>query len=564
MMRSEYPRPELVRDNWVCLNGPWAFAFGDDGAFDKTIQIPFCPESKLSGIGHRDFIGVCRYRRSLSVPARSESERLLLHFEAAFYRTEVRIDGKPVCVHEGGYTPFTADITDVAAPGSEVLLEVRCEGDARNRLQPSGKQSHKPESFSCFYTRSTGIWQTVWMETVPAVHVEELYLVPDAEAGTLRASVRLAGDGLKQVRFTALLNGKEVGSACAETGNDAAEVLLPLSEKVLWEPGNPVLYDLIVRVGEDTVRSYFGLRSVALDRNGWILNGKHIFLRFVLDQGYYTEGVYTAPSDAHLQADIQMSMDAGFNGARLHERVFERRFLYHCDRMGYLVHGEYPNWGFDYTDEANTDRYVREWKEAVFRDRSHPCIIGWCPMNENWDIDGRKQSDELVRTVYRKTKEWDPNRPVIDVSWTFHVETDVYDIHDYEQNEEIFLNRYRSFPDDTRPDQFKEQQRIPYDRNLPFFISEYGGFRLGDGEGWGYGTPETPEAYADQFVSYAEVLLQNKDVCGFCFTQLYDVELELNGIYTFAREPKFPPEVYARFKAALSAPAAVELLPDVK
>ncbi|MBO4366357.1 MAG: hypothetical protein J5843_01735, partial [Clostridia bacterium] len=213
MMRNEYPRPELVRDNWICLNGPWSFAFGDDGPFDRTIQIPFCPESKLSGIEHRDFIGVCRYRKTLSVPTRSDGERLLLHFEAAFYRTEVRIDGRIVCVHEGGYTPFTADITDVAAPGADVLLEVRCEGDARNPLQPSGKQCHKKESFSCFYTRSTGIWQTVWMETVPAVHVEDLHLVPDAETGTLRTSVRLAGEGTKQVRITALLNGKEVGFA---------------------------------------------------------------------------------------------------------------------------------------------------------------------------------------------------------------------------------------------------------------------------------------------------------------------------------------------------------------
>lgn len=558
MMRSEYPRPELERDNWICLNGDWDFAFGDDGPFDRTIRIPFCPESALSGIGHRDFIGVCRYRKTVKVPDRAESERLLLHFEAAFYRTEVRVDGRVVCVHEGGYTPFGADITDVARPGAEILLEVRCEGDARDPLQPSGKQSHKKESFSCFYTRSTGIWQTVWMETVSALHIEDLLLVPDAERGTLRASVQLSEKTPVPVELTALLNGKEVGKACVEADNGAAETVLQLSERILWEPGAPVLYDLVVKAGTDTVRSYFGLRSVAWDRYGWILNGKRVFLRFVLDQGYYPESVYTAPSDEHLQADIRMSMEAGFNGARLHERVFERRFLYHCDRMGYLVHGEYPNWGFDYTEEANTDRYVREWKEAVFRDRNHPCIIGWCPMNENWDIDGRKQSDELVRTVYRKTKEWDPTRPVIDVSWTFHVETDVYDIHDYEQNTEVFLNRYRSFADDSRPDQFKEQQRIPYDRKLPFFISEYGGFRLGDGEGWGYGTPASPEAFADQFVTYAQVMLQNRDICGFCFTQLYDVELELNGIYTFAREPKFTKDVYERFKAALSAPAAIE------
>ena len=559
--RNAYPRPELERDNWVCLNGEWDFSIGDDPVYDRKIRIPFCPESKLGGVEHRDFFGVCRYRRVFSVPERKNGERLLLHFEAAFYHTDVYVNGKAVCSHDGGYTPFSADITDVALPGTEAVLEVRCEGDARNLLQPSGKQSHRPESFSCFYTRSTGIWQTVWLETVPAVRLDALSLVPDVGRSLLHADLRLTGDeGVeKKISLSASLNGTPVGETSLTVSGNSASADLPLSVLSLWGPGHPTLYDLEIRVNDDVVRSYFGMRSVSWDRDGWILNGKHMFLRFVLDQGYYPDGVYTAPGDEDLENDILLSMNAGFNGARLHEKVFERRFLYHCDRLGYLVHGEYPNWGFDYTDEANTERYLKEWKEAVMRDRNHPSVIGWCPMNENWDVDGRPQSDNLVRTVYRKTKEWDPTRPVLDVSWTYHVETDVYDIHDYEQNSEIFLERYRAFKGDERFDAQAKGQRLPYDRSMPFFISEYGGFRRGNGkEGWGYGTPVDDESYVRQFLSYAEVMLQNPDVCGFCFTQLYDVELEENGIYTYARERKFPEEVYARFKAALSAPAAME------
>ncbi|MBP5230330.1 MAG: beta-galactosidase [Clostridia bacterium] len=557
--RNAYPRPDLARENWICLNGEWEFAFGDGKDYDRTIRVPFCPESELSGIGRKDFFGICRYRRTVSVPQRRDGERLLLHFEAAFYHTDVFVNGKPVCAHDGGYTPFTADITDAAAPETEAVLEVRCEGDARNLLQPSGKQSHRPESFSCFYTRSTGIWQTVWMEQVPETHLRNLYLTTDPESGTLRAELELAGSGRKDVSIRALFDGQPVGEAEGTAGGETAVFTIPLRTVVLWEPEYPILYDLEIRVGEDEVRSYFGMRSLSWDRDGWILNGKHIFLRFVLDQGYYPEGGYTAPGDEDLVNDIRLSMAAGFNGARLHEKVFERRFLYHCDRMGYLVHGEYPNWGFDYTNEANTDRFLKEWGEAVFRDRNHPCLIGWCPLNECWDIDGRPQSDAFVRAVYRRTKEWDPTRPVLDVSWTFHVETDVYDVHDYEQNSKVFLERYRAFPDDNRFDAQAAGQRIPYDRSLPFFVSEYGGFRRGSGNaGWGYGTPVDDEAYVEQFLSYAEVMLQNPDVCGFCFTQLYDVELEENGIYTYGRERKFPPEVYERFRKALSAPAALE------
>lgn len=557
--RCAYPRPELKRASWICLNGEWEFSFGEEPVYDLKILVPFCPESKLGGIERKDFFGVCRYRKTFRVPERTGSERLILHFEAAFYHTDVWVNGIMACAHDGGYTPFSADITDLTEPASEAVIEVRCEGDARNLLQPSGKQCQKPESFGCFYTRSTGIWQTVWLEQVPDVRLEDVRLIPDVPGKRLLAELTLAGTGKKDVSMTAFLDGNAVGTASVSTEGSSVSAEIPLSVLSLWAPGHPVLYDLQIRVNDDSVESYFGMRTVEWDRDGWILNGKHVFLRFVLDQGYYPDGVYTAPGDEDLENDIRLSMAAGFNGARLHEKVFERRFLYHCDRMGYLVHGEFPNWGFDYTDVKNTGRFLAEWGDAVRRDRNHPSIIGWCPMNENWDIDGRPQSDELVRTVYRTTKEWDPTRPVLDVSWTYHVETDVYDIHDYEQNPEIFIERYRAFHGDERFDAQAKGQRIPYDRSLPFFISEYGGFRCGKNEGgWGYGTPVDDEAYIDQFISYARVMMQNRDVCGFCFTQLYDVEQEENGIYTYGRKRKFSQEVYDRFREELSKPAAIE------
>lgn len=571
--RPEYPRPQMVRDRWVNLNGRWEFEIdhGKSGrarqlhqarSLKDSIVVPFCPESKLSGIANRDFMAAVWYRREFIVPDDWMSGRIILHFGAVDYETEVWINGVPAGTHRGGYTPFALDITSLVTPGTNVVTVV-AEDDVRTGLQPGGKQSPAYDSHGCVYTRTTGIWQTVWLESVPRTYISSLKYIPDPDNSSLHVEARVAGDPAKyRIEAVALYQGREVGRCSAASQTNHANFSLNLSEVHLWEPGNARLYDLELRLwtGDkciDTVKSYFGLRTVSWDDTKIYINGKPIFQRLVLDQGFYPDGIYTAPTDADLKRDIEISMAMGFNGARLHEKLFEPRFLYYADKMGYLVWGEYANWGLDITTPMGLERFLPEWLEAVRRDFNHPAIIGWCPFNETWNgKQGARQDDEVLRIVYRTTKMLDPTRPVIDTSGHFHVETDIFDVHDYEQDVEKFAGHYepmRSGGDVyvTFPDRQKYEGQ-------PYFVSEYGGIWWNpvDESGWGYGTrPASEEEFIDRYRKLTEILLQNPRICAFCYTQLYDVEQEVNGLYTYDRKPKFDPEI---IRTINSQKAAIE------
>lgn len=363
----------------------------------------------------------------------------------------------------------------------------------------------------------------------------------------------LSGSG--KLEIIASYEGKTVGSFCADNASGSMTVNLPLSEKHLWEPGHGRLYDLEIRFCSDIVKSYFGLRTVELDGMKFLINGKSVFQRLVLDQGFYPDGIYTAPSDEALLNDIKLSLAMGFNGARLHEKVFEERFLYYCDKMGYIVWGEYPDWGCNFYDPKNIYSVLPEWIEEVNRDFNHPAIIGWCPHNETGPIDGKKQYEESIRLVYKVTKALDSTRPCIDTSGYVHVETDIFDTHDYEQNTETFRKNYEKLiTDDELYDGQKDNQKY---EGQPIFISEYGGIQWSeDKNSWGYGNaPKTPEEFKLRFKELTEVLMQNEKIFALCYTQLTDVEQEQNGLYTYNRQPKFEPEF---FKDILSQKAAIE------
>ena len=286
-----------------------------------------------------------------------------------------------------------------------------------------------------------------------------------------------------------------------------------------------------------------------------------MFQRLILDQGFYPDGIYTAPSQEALERDILLSMKAGFNGARLHQKVFEPRFLYLCDKHGYLAWGEMANWGFDISSPTAFEAFIPEWMEAIERDFNHPAIVGWCPFNETWDYKGRKQEDGLLRMTYRLTKQYDKTRPCIDTSGNFHVETDIYDLHDYEQDVEKFRSHYDPFGNGEGPFRETHPERQSYTEGLPFFISEYGGIkwapRAEKGEyAWGYGEgPQTEEEFFARYRGLTEALLQNPKMFGFCYTQLTDVEQEQNGVYFYSREPKFDS---ARFYEINTQKAAIE------
>ncbi|WP_322200948.1 glycoside hydrolase family 2 protein [Acutalibacter intestini] len=552
MYRAEHPNPQFFREQWENLNGQWEFDFDfgmtgkerglfDGRPLDKTIQVPFCPESRLSGIGHTDFMNCVWYRRSFTVPAGwQDNGRVLLHFGAVDYEATVYINGKEAGSHTGGYTSFQLDVTSYLNDGENVLTLCALD-DSRKTCQPSGKQSHSFASQGCFYTRTTGIWQTVWLEHVPESHIKTFRFYPDVKNGRMLFEVYTTGGG--QLDVAVSYQGKPMGGAALSVEGDVVRGEVVLAEKHLWELGQGRLYDVALTFGEDRVQSYFGLREVKLDGFQFLLNGRSVFQRMVLDQGFYPDGIYTAPREEDLVQDIRLSMEAGFNGARLHERVFEPRFLYHCDKMGYMVWGEYANWGLDHSLPENLAAYISQWKEAMERDFNHPAIIGWCPFNETWDGFGRQQWNPLLATVYHITKALDPTRPCIDTSGNYHVVTDIFDVHDYDQNPETFAPRFARIREGILENHCNNRQTY---RGEPVFVSEYGGIsRASDKDkGWGYGdSPEDDAAFIQRYTQLTEALLDNPYIMGFCYTQLYDVEQEVNGLYTYGREPKFDMEV---------------------
>lgn len=549
MYRPEHPKPQFMRENWLNLNGEWQFeidhgdsgeargCFTSDHEFSGTINVPFCPESRLSGVSYTDFMKAVWYKRTFSVTPEQMEGRTVLHFGAVDYLTTVYVNGRLAGTHKGGYVSFSFDITELVCVGENVV-NVRAQDDTRSPLIPSGKQSDRYASYGCLYTRTTGIWQTVWLEYTPRTFIESVKYSSDVSSGVLSVSASLRGAGT--FRVDAFYEGRPMGSASTFSEGGNALVSFQLNEKHLWEIGKGRLYDLVLSYGDDTVKSYFGLRSVRLDGYRFLLNEKSIFQRLVLDQGFYPDGIYTAPDDKELEGDILRAQAVGFNGARLHEKVFEERFLYHCDRLGYIVWGEYPNWGLDHSRPESIFAILPEWMEEVKRDENHPSIIGWCPFNETWDCEGRKQFDDVLATVYDVTKALDPTRPCIDTSGNYHVKTDIFDIHNYEQDPEKFASSYHSLPvDGTFIDRDKHRQT--YQKGMPIFISEYGGIRwASQASGWGYGKPpEDKEELLTRLRGLTDAILDNPCFNGYCYTQLTDVEQEQNGLYTYDRTLKF-------------------------
>lgn len=547
--RPEHPNPQFERKAWTNLNGEWQFEIdqsksGIEREFYKRkelsskIIVPFCPESKLSGVGYTDFINSVWYQRKFTLTAEQMRGRVLLHFGAVDYEAVVYINQEEVGKHKGGYTSFTFDISGSIQEGENVLTVCAID-DTRSGKQPSGKQSEKYASHGCFYTRTTGIWQTVWLEYVPSNYIKQVKFYPDTKNCKLTVTAELQGSG--DLAVDTSYQGQATGSAAVASSGGTVWLEIPLSEKHLWEVGQGRLYDVTLRFGEDEVSSYFGLRSVRLDGFRFLINEKSVFQRFVLDQGFYPDGIYTAPTEQDLIRDIQLSLDMGFNGARLHEKIFEPRFLYHCDKMGYPVWGEHGNWGFDHSDASGLSGFLSEWREAVARDFNHPAIIGWCPFNETWDVNGRPQDNSILETVYRETKVWDSTRPCIDTSGNYHVATDIYDVHTYVQDVEELRRIFTDF------EQGKELKVQCHERQRhngeAVFISEYGGIgweeNSGD-TGWGYGTnPKTEEEFLARLQGLTDVIMDSGKIFGFCYTQLYDVEQEINGLYTYHRKPKF-------------------------
>lgn len=566
MPRPEYPRPQFVREDWVNLNGTWSYEFDfsrsgmdrrlfESEGFEGSITVPFAPQSELSGVGFKDFIPEMWYHRILSVPDGWAGKRIILHFGAVDYIASIYIDGKIAGRHWGGSSSFDVDITRLVNPGQEHDLVVRVEDDERSGQYAKGKQCGRYDTFGCEYTRTTGIWQTVWMEPVPMTGLKDAYIVPDLDQSRFMVEPSYYGLEAGQQLRVKILDGDKVVSQKTVPASSQSSVDLPVKKVKTWSPESPFLYNVELEVLSadgtvtDKVLSYAGMRKVHIEGNRIFLNNEPVYLRLVLDQGFYPDGVWTAPSDDALKHDIELSMAAGFNGARLHQKVFEPRFHYWADRLGYLTWGESASWGANINNPLSARNFLTEWEETVVRDRNHPSIIMWTPFNETWehpeDREAAREACRMVSDVYELTKNLD-YRPCHDVSGNYHVVTDIFSVHQYMQNPDD-LKAWLAPVDGHVRQADLEHREVEYD-GQPYLVDEYGGIKWVDGQeyseiSWGYGdAPKTLEEFYERLEALTDVILGYGHICGYCYTQLTDVEQEQNGIYNYDRTPKFDME----------------------
>ncbi|MCQ2397105.1 MAG: beta-galactosidase [Lentisphaeria bacterium] len=587
--RSEYPRPSFVKENWLNLNGLWEFELdqGDSGIYrgllekeySSRILVPFCPESSLSGICNTDFLNAVWYRREVEIPEAWIGKRGLLHFQAVDFDATVWIDGKELYNHRGGFTPFTVDLGTMTKGKFTIVLRAR---DGKS-LKPYGKQSDYYDSYGCRYTRTTGIWQTVWLEAVPDIYMKRPRITPNRERRRFQVEIPVSANRVGySVRGILSADGKVLAEDDVAISSDFTpqlELNVPAEAYHEWEPGNPFLYDIRLELRDadgkvvESAMCYAGMRSVTIDGKRFLLNGKPLFQRLVLDQGYYPDGILTAPSDEALVHDIELSMQAGFNGARLHQKVFEERFLYHADRMGYLCWGEFGDWGFERSSEFYYENplvcqpgatLVTQWLEALERDYSHPSIVGWCAINESGTDYMTPEgaivtTHDVTRGAFLAAKATDRTRPVLDASGCTHSvrESDIYDCHDYEQDPEKFRSHFADLYGENKF--FYGAHRNLRYNGQPFFPSEFGGIRWNPAQAsneksWGYGEPpKSLEEFYERFKGLVDAVLDNPNIFGYCYTQLTDVFIEQNGICFFDRTLKFDMERLRKIQARKAA-----------
>lgn len=590
---GSYPRPQLVRPLWCDLSGPWGFAYDDErvgldegwptvGSFahipvKRTITVPFPPESVASGIGDPSFHPVVWYARELTAAELDQAgrgrqgNRILLHFAAVDYVADVWLDGQHLGRHVGGQTPFTFDITaQVTAGGGSLALVVRVEDDPLDVAQPRGKQDWQAEPHGIWYDRTTGIWQPVWLEAVPDQRVEHLSWSCDVAQGTVELDLELAGRPRTPV--TVQVGLRYAGELLAEISFRQGEprswtvITLPRQqngqdyESLLWSPDHPRLIDAVVTLIDaagtpvDVVASYLGLRSVGWADGRFLLNDRPCYLRSVLSQGYWPESHLAAPSADALRAEVQLILDLGFNAARLHQKIEDPRFLAWADRLGLLVWSEFPA-AFEFSLTA-VERTTREWLEVVRRDRSHPSIITWVPLNESWGVQSiatDPQQQAFARSLRDLTLALDPSRPVVSNDGWEQIDPELWTIHDYTTDPETFAATYvdrdavRSLMSGVGPPGRRLVLGELVDRGQPAMVTEFGGVRYRpDAEAentWGYATVEDAGAYEGLLRGLFTALQSSPAVAGFCYTQLTDTMQEANGLTDADRRPKLDPAV---------------------
>ncbi|MFN2431781.1 MAG: glycoside hydrolase family 2 protein [Gemmatimonadota bacterium] len=570
-----YPRPQLRRAAWISLDGEWEFALDREArwtrpgqvAWEHAIRVPFAPEAPASGVAASGFFRACWYRRTFEAPVLREGERLVLHFGAVDYAATVWVNGEIAARHEGGYTPFRSDLTDLLAAGGSQEVVVRAEDDPHDLAKPRGKQDWLLEPHAIWYPRTTGIWQTVWLETTPATSLAALRWASNLERWEIELDALVEGRSRDDLRLRVKLHVGDLVLADDTYAVVAGEVRrrIALSDpgiddyrnELLWSPPCPTLIEAEVQLwgrrGElvDDVRSYTALRSIGTQGDRFVLNGRPYSLRLVLDQGYWPETGLTPPDDEALRRDVELARAMGFNGVRKHQKIEDPRYLYWADTLGLLVWQEMPS-AYRFT-RGSVARLTREWAAAIDRDQSHPCIVAWVPFNESWgvpDLPAIAAQRHYVQGLYHLTKTLDPDRPVIGNDGWESAATDIVGIHDYDEDPQRLAHRYES---DDRIARLFTRER-PAGRLLtleghphsgqPIMLTEFGGIACAEEpEGtWGYSRCDSPEELEQRYADLLAVVRGLPLFAGFCYTQFADTYQERNGLLFADRTPKVPLE----------------------
>lgn len=583
---EEFPRKQFRRGRWMSLNGTWHFAFDDNRQWHRptdaiewthSIQVPFVPESEASGIGDTGFHARVWYQRQFR--CKKNGQRIHLHFGAVDYEARVWVNGRYLGSHQGGHTPFRFDITDFLSEGEVQVVTVRADDDPHDLAKPRGKQDWQKEPHSIWYPRTTGIWQTVWLEEVPCTYIGRLRWTPLLERWEIGCEAFIDGlhhEGMQlRVRLSVMDSETKTRKVLADDSyrviNQEVHRRIALSDpgiddfrnELLWSPEKPTLIDAELELYDgneliDRIESYTALRSVNVQRGRFLLNGRPYYLRMILDQGYWADTLMTAPNEAALKKDIELAKAAGFNGVRKHQKIEDPNYLYWADKLGLLVWAEMPS-AYRFTHES-VERITKEWMEVMDRDSNHPCIATWVPFNESWgvpDLAEKVAHQNCVQALYHLTRTLDSTRPVIGNDGWESTATDILGIHDYDDKPERLWQKYGS--EANIPEIL--QRRWPGGRMLtvegyphagqPLMLTEFGGIACKSKEAlereakekgkqtWGYSICASPDELRMRYEALLEVVNRIDLFSGFCYTQLTDTFQEANGLFTMDRKPKF-------------------------
>ena len=563
IVRAELPNPSFARERWRTLNGQWDFLMDpedclqvggvDKLSWDRTIRVPFCYESELSGIGSDAPSRSVWYRRSFAVTEEECSATVLLHFGAVDYRARVWVNGQYVGTHEGGFTPFAFEVQPYLHKGENTLV-VKAE-DSYSRELPRGKQMCGRRPCSCFYRNTTGIWQSVWLEFTGCDYITDIRITPDLDRNRADFVIRTNGEHPSEIALTIRKESQVIGTMtvaceskniCCSFGFQENGVFSV--ENLYWTPEKPNLIDVevtLIHDGKkcDTVNTYFGMRKIHVCGEEIYLNNSPLYQRLVLDQGYWPEGLMTAPSDEAIRRDVEMTKALGFNGARKHQKIEDPRYYYWADKLGLLVWGEMPS-NYDFTPEGQR-MLLSELQAFVRRDYNHPCIVTWIPFNESWgvhEIAGDSRQKSFVKAVYYLLRSLDESRLVgSNDGWEQLELTDFCGVHDYDISPENFATRYMDIEKTMRGSvNFKPIYAAGEQYNgVPVLITEMGGVKLVNDDGWGYNQAMSDEEGMLRYLrSVMRAVRSHRQIRGFCYTQLTDVQQETNGLLDSARKPK--------------------------